>query len=184
MADLRPSPDPGSFRDPLSRVYVTDDEVYRGLSAEGLAAFEAVEASSFFPALLAEGLVVPTERAPDPVPFVGDRWAGALRHQRVPVISYPFEWTFEMLRDAALLQLEVTRRALTEGFITKDATSFNVQFDGARPVFIDVGSFERPPPGEPWPGYRQFCQLFLNPLVVYGEGEGVTALDALFVTEG
>nr|MDQ3385952.1 class I SAM-dependent methyltransferase [Actinomycetota bacterium] len=166
MNDLRPSPDPGSFRDPLSRVYITDDEVYRGLSAEGLAAFESVQASSFFPALLAEGLVVPTERAADPVPLVGGTWAGALRHERVPVISYPFEWTFEMLRDAALLQLEVTRRALTEGFITKDATSFNVQFDGARPVFIDVGSFERPPPGEPWPGYRQFCQLFLNPLVV------------------
>ena len=69
-----------------------------------------------------------------------------------------------MLKDAALLQLDLSREALAEGILTKDATSYNVQFQGARPVFIDVGSFERLVPGEPWPGYRQFCELFLNPL--------------------
>lgn len=160
------SADPGSFRDPMSRVYVRDGEVQRGLSAEGLEQFDAVAASSFFPALVAEGKVVGTEVVPAAESFAGDQWAGTLRHDRIPFISYPFEWTFEMLRDAALLQLEVTRRALTEGFTTKDASSYNIQFDGARPVFIDIGSFERPPKGEPWPGYRQFCELFLNPLVV------------------
>ena len=158
--------DPGSFRDPMSRVYVADQQVQRGLSAEGLAQFEAVAASTFFPALVAEGKVVGTEQIALAESFVGDGWAGALRHDAIPVISYPFEWTFEMLRDAALLQIEVTRRAMAEGFTTKDATPYNVQFDGAQPVFIDVGSFERPPAGEPWPGYRQFCELFLNPLVV------------------
>lgn len=158
--------DPGSFRDPLSRVYIRTGEVQRGLSAEALAEFEAVAASEFFPSLVAEGKVVATESVPVAESFVGDQWAGALRHERIAVISYPFEWTFEMLRNAALLQLEVTRRALAEGFTTKDATAYNVQFDGVRPVFIDVGSFERPPKGEPWPGYRQFCELFLNPLLV------------------
>ena len=69
-----------------------------------------------------------------------------------------------MLRDAALLQLDLSRAALAEGVLTKDATSYNVQFDGSRPVFIDLGSFERLVPGEPWAGYRQFCELFLNPL--------------------
>lgn len=166
MPEPTSSADPGSFRDPWSRVYVRDGAVQRGLSPEGLAQYEAVSASSFFPALVAEGKVVGTEALPVADAFVGDGWAGALRHERIPCISYPFEWTFEMLRDAALLQLEVTRRALAEGFTTKDATSYNVQFDGARPVFIDVGSFERPPKGEPWAGYRQFCELFLNPLVV------------------
>jgi hypothetical protein len=163
----RAGADPGSFRDPLSRVYLDGDAVYRGLSEAGARDYDAVAASSFFPALLAERRVVATERLPAPPrDVVGDNWAAALRHERVPVISYPFEWSFEMLRDAALLQLDVTRRALAEGFITKDATSYNVQFDGAHPLFIDVGSFERPPKGEPWPGYRQFCELFLNPLVV------------------
>jgi hypothetical protein len=156
--------DAGSFRDPRSRVFTVGPDVFRGLSAEGLADYEAVERSSFFAALLQEGKVVGTRRAAgDPT---GGQWAAVLEHDRIPVISYPYEWPFEMLRDAALLQIEIAQRALAEGFITKDATSYNVQFDGTRPVFIDVGSFEPLRSGEPWPGYRQFCELFLNPLVV------------------
>src|ERR1041384_7381357 len=71
-----------------------------------------------------------------------------------------------MLRDAALLQLELLRRALDEDLILKDSSSYNVQWRGAKPVFIDVGSFERLRPGEPWAGYRQFCMLFLTPLLL------------------
>ena len=89
-----------------------------------------------------------------------------LRHERIDVLSYPYEWSFEMLRDAARLQLSLTREALAEKLITKDASAYNVQFVGSKPVFIDVGSFERLRPGEPWAGYRQFCELFLNPLYV------------------
>ena len=71
-----------------------------------------------------------------------------------------------MLRDAARLQLTLTREALAESLITKDASAYNVQFVGSKPVFIDVGSFEKVRRGEPWAGYRQFCELFLNPLYV------------------
>jgi hypothetical protein len=90
----------------------------------------------------------------------------ALRHERLPFVSYPYEWTFSMLRDAALLQLRVTREALAAGLALKDATPYNVQWRGAHPVFIDVSSFERARPGEPWLGYRQFCMLFLYPLLL------------------
>ena len=71
-----------------------------------------------------------------------------------------------MLRDAALLQLELLRAALAEDMIPKDASPYNVQWQGTRPVFIDVGSFEALREGEPWAGYRQFCCLFLYPLMV------------------
>ena len=71
-----------------------------------------------------------------------------------------------MLMDAALLQLRVTREALAADLTLKDATPYNVQWRGAQPVFIDVGSFERARPGEPWLGYRQFCMLFLYPLLL------------------
>jgi hypothetical protein len=92
--------------------------------------------------------------------------AAVLRHERVPFVSYPYEWTFGMLRDAALLQLDLLLASLDEGLILKDATPYNVQFDGARPVFIDVGSFERLREGEPWAGYRQFCMQALFPLMI------------------
>ena len=90
----------------------------------------------------------------------------ALRHERIPFVSYPYEWTFSMLQDAALLQLDLLKDALGEDLILKDATPYNVQFRGARPIFIDVGSFEALRAGEPWAGYRQFCMLFLYPLLL------------------
>jgi hypothetical protein len=157
-------PDPGSFRDPLSRVYVEDSAVWRGLSEAGLADFEAYAATRAFADAQNDGRVVATTAVPIADAPIGSGWAGALHHPRLRVITYPYEWSFTMLKDAARLQLELSREALAEGILTKDATPYNVQFDGARPVFIDVGSFERLVPGEPWAGYRQFCELFLNPL--------------------
>ncbi len=71
-----------------------------------------------------------------------------------------------MLRDAALLQLELLLSALDDGLICKDASSYNVQWQGSQPVFVDIGSFERLAEGSPWVGYRQFCALFLNPLLL------------------
>ena len=163
-------PDPGSFRDPLSRVYVDREAVWRGLSDAGLADFEAYAATDAYRAAQADGRLVATTAVPVAEAPIDGSWAGALRHDRVRVITYPYEWTFAMLRDAALLQLDLSRAALAEGVLTKDATSYNVQFDGSRPVFIDVGSFERLVPGEPWAGYRQFCELFLNPLYLQAAG--------------
>jgi SAM-dependent methyltransferase len=71
-----------------------------------------------------------------------------------------------MLKDAALLQLELLIDALHENVILKDATPFNVQWKGTAPVFIDVTSFVRWRKGEPWAGYRQFCELQLYPLLL------------------
>ena len=92
--------------------------------------------------------------------------AGVLRHERIPFVSYPYEWTFSMLKEAALLQLDLNLAALEEGMILKDSTPYNVQFKGSKPVFVDVGSFERLRDGEPWVGYRQFCMMYLYPLLL------------------
>ena len=92
--------------------------------------------------------------------------AAVLRHERIPFVSYPYEWTFSMLKDAALLQLDLLLAALEHDMVLKDSTPYNVQFKGARPTFVDVGSFERIREGEPWVGYRQFCMLYLYPLLL------------------
>jgi SAM-dependent methyltransferase len=190
--------DPGSFRDPDSRVFLRGDEVLRALSKSGLADWEALSRTGFFERAQAEGRVVPTQRVPGPevAEVFGDSAVAALRHERIPVISYPYEWPFSMLRDAARLQLELLRSALAEDMILKDASPYNVQFRGAKPVFIDVGSFERLPQGEPWAGYRQFCCLFLFPLMLQayaglefqpwlrGSLEGIAPVDARAVLRG
>ena len=107
-----------------------------------------------------------TERV-EPAPESLEREAAAvLRHEPVPFVSYPYEWSWGMLRDAALLQLELLAAALREGMVLKDSSPYNVQWRGARPVFVDVGSFEDLAEGEPWVGYRQFCMLYLYPLLL------------------
>src|SRR5919204_997425 len=162
-APAAPSLEPGSFRDWDSRVFYDDGRMLRALSAEGLADWTALSESKLFEDAVAAGKLVATSRVDDSL--LGEAVA-VLEHERIPFVSYPYEWTFAMLRDAALLQLELLRRALEEDLILKDSSSYNVQWRGAQPVFIDVGSFERLRPGEPWAGYRQFCMLYLNPLLL------------------
>ncbi|MGK5443572.1 class I SAM-dependent methyltransferase [Micromonospora sp. URMC 105] len=155
--------EPGSFRDPANRVFHAGDEVLRGLGPEGARDWRALSGSAFFAELLAEGKVCGTEQV-DPARLPG--WTAVLRHERIPFVSHPYEWSFAMLRDAALLHLEILRRALSAGFTTKDGSAYNLQWRGAAPVFIDVGSFAPLAEGEPWAGYRQFCQTLLYPLLL------------------
>jgi len=154
----------GSFRDPDSRVFLDDDVVYRVLSPDGWEDWLALSATP----LIEDDRIVATEPVElDSLPeLTAGPAAGALKHEKVSFISYPYEWPFSMLKDAALLQLERVRRALHHDLTLKDASAYNVQFKGARPVFVDVGSFERLNEGEPWAGYRQFCMLFLYPLML------------------
>jgi hypothetical protein len=167
-------PDPGSFRDPSNRVLLDGDRVFRGLDPTAAEDFASLSASVFFAQALEQGQLVATQVLDTPPPQLLDAgWQAVLEHTRIPVVSYPYEWPFAMLRDAALLQLDLALAALDEELITKDATPYNVQFVGSRPVHIDIGSFERLSPGEPWFGYRQFCEQFLYPLVLTAR-RGVT----------
>jgi hypothetical protein len=89
-----------------------------------------------------------------------------IRPQPVPFVSYPYEWSFGELRDAALLTLEAQAIASAAGFTLRDASAYNVQFLDGRPILIDTLSFERATPGAPWIAYRQFCEQFLAPLAL------------------
>ncbi len=160
----------GSFRDRNGRILYGDDVVYRALSAQALRNWEILSSKQFFVSSLKHNKIVPTQCV-DPSKEHLDHtqlagWAGLLRHQKIPFISYPYEWTFGMLKDAALLQLELLLGALKEDMILKDSSAYNIQWLGSQPVFIDIPSFEPTEKGEPWVGYRQFCQLFLFPLML------------------
>ena len=158
--------DPGSFRDPLSRVFIDGDRVVRAFSQRGLTDIEAVWKKPFIAKYLQSGELIDSQFVNAQGLGLAEPWVGAMTHPKLPFISYPYEWTFSMLRDAALLQLKLTREALAAGISVKDATPYNIQFVGSRPQFIDVGSFEVREKSDPWYGYRQFCELFLYPLML------------------
>jgi hypothetical protein len=144
-------PEPGSFRDPQTRVFYADGEVRRGLGPQAAQDWKALAASDFWAATQAAGTTVRTDEAP-----AADGWAAVLGHERIPFVSYPYEWSYGMLRDAATLHLGLLRDALAAGFTMKDGSAYNLQWRGALPQFVDIGSFEPARPGEPWAGYRQF----------------------------
>jgi SAM-dependent methyltransferase len=157
--------EPGSFRDPATRVFYADERVFRGLDADAAKDWARLSGTRFFPELVASGKTVRTEEVDASAVPGSERYAAVLEHERIPYISYPYEWTFEMLRDAAVLHLEILLAALDEDISMKDGYAFNMQWRGVAPVFIDIGSFEGAR-GGPWIGYRQFCQTFLYPLLL------------------
>lgn len=161
--------DPGSFRDPSSTVFYADGDVLRGLSEEAAADWAAMSKAPFFAKAMESGKVVRTEALTaaeaKKVTPKGRDWPVVLKHEPIPFISYAYEWTFSQLQDAALLHLDLLSDALDAGLSMKDGYVYNVQFQGARPTFIDTPSFERSA-GGPWPGYRQFCRTFLFPLML------------------
>jgi hypothetical protein len=158
--------EPGSFRDRTARVFYQDGRVYRGLRNDAAAEWRALSATAFFGRRVAEGSIVATRDVERETGPAFDAWDAVLEHDRIPFVTYPYEWCFGMLQDAALLQLDLVLDALAEKLTLKDCTPFNIQWVGRRPVFIDVTSFVRRAAGEPWIGYRQFCELFLFPLLL------------------
>ena len=155
----------GSFRDPSGFVYLADGVLYRQVNRVFAEEFDACVASGLYDELAARW-------APDPAPSRGHRAASSpdahavIEPARIEFVSYPYEWTFGELKDAALLTLDVQERALARGFVLRDASAYNVQFRGARPILIDTLSFARYREGEPWAAYKQFCEHFLVPLAL------------------
>ncbi len=169
------SADGGSFKDPAGRVYriATDagaTRIVRGLNDAAAATLESLLSEPFFRRLTADGDVARTTLLPGADPafpgIVAAGWAAAAEHEAVDFLTWPYEWPFSMLKDAALLQLRLLATAVQHDWILKDATPFNIQWAGARPVFIDVPSFVPWHGGEYWQGYRQFCATFLTPLLL------------------
>ncbi|HJS33586.1 MAG TPA: class I SAM-dependent methyltransferase [Alphaproteobacteria bacterium] len=159
--------DYASFRDPSGYVLHREGRVLRAVTSRGAPDYAAAEEGGLVAELIERGWLVATKRLDPPTddPALGDA-SILLEHERLPFISYPYEWTFSALRAAALLHLDIHLAALARGFTLSDSTAYNVQFRGARPIFIDVLSFRRYRDGAYWDGYRQFCQQFLNPLLL------------------
>lgn len=156
---------PGSFRDRDARVLIdTDGVVWRAMSQHASTEWSKFEASSVCRPLMDQGVLIHTRRDqpahPDP------QWSCYVRHERVPCITYPFEWPFGLLKRAASLHLDLLLQLMDADFTLKDGTAYNVQFRGIEPVMIDVSSIETLDPTHPWRGYRQFCQTMLFPLML------------------
>ena len=158
----------GSYRDPEGFVFFQGDRVFRALTEDGLASYHDFRQSPLCQWLEDENWITRTWEAESAGAVAGKfpEITGVIEQSRIPFISYPYEWAFDMLKDAALHTLDLLLHSGRYGFTLKDATTYNVQFLGCRPIFIDIPSIAKYVPGTPWLGYTQFCQQFLFPLAV------------------
>lgn len=153
----------GSFRDRSGFLFEHEGTLYRQVNDSYRDDFEAFVGSGLYDELARTRAIVPHQEAAGGVPH--DGWK-LIRPERLPFISYPYEWCFGQLQDAALHTLQVLETSIPRGLWLKDASAYNIQFVDGKPILIDTLSFERYPEGSPWVAYRQFCQHFLAPLAL------------------
>ncbi len=156
----------GSFRDPSGFMFKHDGKLYRQVNKKYQEEYDLLMNSGLYDQLnKSRTLVAHKEVELDlaPRPEIAYK---VIQPEIVDFISYPYEWCFNQLKDAAILTLAIARRALEFGMILKDASAYNIQFHQGRPIFIDTLSFEKYEEGAPWVAYRQFCQHFLAPLAL------------------
>ena len=154
-----------SFRDPSGFVFEREGVLYRQVNRSYAADYDRLLSSGLYDALVERGLLVAHDEVSVAPTGRGDPYR-IIQPRRLPFFSYPYEWCFGELKDAALATLEIQQVALDFGMTLKDASAYNVQIDQGRPIFIDTLSFEEYREGAPWVAYRQFCQHFLAPLAL------------------
>ena len=155
----------GSFRDPSGFVYTRDGILYRQVNRSFADHFDAFIRSGLYDELARDGLLVAHQQVGLDLAASDDAHA-VLQPARVGFISYPYEWSFGQLKDAARLTLEIQERAVAKGLTLRDSSAYNVQFVNACPIFIDTLSFEPLEEGKAWSAYKQFCEHFLVPLTL------------------
>ncbi|HOV89427.1 MAG TPA: hypothetical protein PKW07_01780 [Syntrophorhabdaceae bacterium] len=154
-----------SFRDPSGYVFLSEGRLYRIIFNCYRDNYEHLMDSGLYDKLTKENLLINHEEACFPVDDINDVYK-VIRPESIDFISYPYEWCFSQLKDAALLTLKIQKIAFEHGMTLKDASAYNVQFKDGKPILIDTLSFEKYREGRPWIAYKQFCQHFLAPLVL------------------
>lgn len=162
--------EPGSWRDPKGHIYHYDNRIFRTVLSSAKDDFDHVCSTGLLETLIKSNKLLPLQKLTYNeikfIPNADEKIAYLLEHPKIPFVSYPFEWPFSLLKKAALLQLEIHLEALEYGVTLSDASAYNIQFLGSHPIFIDHLSFRPYQAGELWAGYRQFCEQFLNPLLL------------------
>ena len=156
---------PGSFRDPSGFVFRREGQIYRQVNQQYRKNYDLLMSSGLYERLVRDGFLVSHEEVGLECALT-DQAYKVIYPEQIPFISYPYEWSFSQLKDAALITLQIQKSALDFGLSLKDCSAYNVQFKNGKPVFIDTLSFEAYREGAPWTAYRQFCQHFLAPLAL------------------
>lgn len=186
------SKEASSFRDPAGYIYYDNDKVYRKINACYFKQYDYLMNSGLYEELVSKKYLVSHKEIERTKKYI------IIEVEKIPFISYPYEWCFSFFKDASLLTLEINKIALKYDMILKDASGFNIQFLKGLPIFIDTLSFDFYDNGSPWGAYGQFIRHFMAPLLLmkhvderlncllknYIDGVPVDLADALLKNRG
>ena len=154
-----------SFRDPSGFLFTFEGSLYRQINKSYQNEFDKMIDSGLYQKLVEKELLIPHEEV-NVESSQPEKCYKTIKPKLIDFISYPYEWSFNQLKDAALTTLEIQKIAMDYGLTLKDSSAYNVQFLNGKPIFIDTLSFEIYQEGQFWKPYRQFCQHFLSPLAL------------------
>lgn len=150
-----------SFRDPAGFIYEKSGKIFRHINKSYLEHYELLMNSGLYEQLAEKEWLISHTKLSDK-----SQDYKTITPEKIHFISYPYEWSFQQYKDAALLTLKIQKKALEKGMSLKDASAYNIQFKNGKPILIDTLSFEKLEPNKPWKAYKQFCQHFLAPLAL------------------
>ncbi len=157
----------GSFRDPAGKIFYHKNKVYRILNSEGKKRFDFLKKNNLLKNLITEKLVISSNQISSKLPESKELLnKEIIEHDKIDYISYPYEWSFQQLKDAAIHHLDLHLYLLNNNATLIDASAYNIQFIGNKPIFIDILSIKEYEDGEYWKAHKQFCENFLNPLIL------------------
>ena len=156
---------PSSYRDPAGFMFYHNHQLYRQVNLCFKEDFDEFISGGLYKDLTEKGLLVPHKEVEGNLTG-SPEWHRTIQPRPIDLISYPYEWCFEMLKDAALLTIEIAKQAMQKGMMLKDASAYNVQWYRGKMIFIDTLSFERYDEKKPWIAYKQFCEHFFAPLAL------------------
>lgn len=159
-----------SYKDPSGFVFFRDGTIFRQINKIYKKNYDHLMNSGLYQKLVDSYLLIPHEEV-DIKYAITDQVYKIIKPQLIPFVSYPYEWCFSQLKDAALTTLKIQKISLKHGLSLKDASAYNIQFFKGQPILIDTLSFEKYQKNKPWVAYRQFCQHFLAPLALMGYKE-------------
>lgn len=154
-----------SYKDPAGFVFVYNNEIYRQINLSGKDDYEYFKSSGLYSELLKKELIVEHEEIGLDID-VSSNFYKFIKPYQIDYITFPYEWSFSALKDAALLTLKIQKLALIHNMSLKDASAYNIQFVNGKPIFIDTLSFEKYQENKPWKAYGQCCRHFLAPLAL------------------
>jgi len=156
-----------SVVDQFGRIFFYQDKIYRLINNDIILNCKEFLNSSLFSKLVNLGYIVKTNIV---TTFKIEGYELILEHQKI-LDTKPNEWSFLMYKDAVLLIYNINKISNEYGYELKDAHPHNILFDGNRPIFIDIGSFQKITNKDYWTANHEFINTMILPLRLWSKGE-------------